>query len=53
MSGKTGKRAKSPEPCKECGEKIVGDFHRNRGGDRHPDCWEKWYQRTKAENPKS
>jgi hypothetical protein len=43
MPGKTGKRAKSAAPCKECGKKIVGDFHRNSDGDRHPECWHRWW----------
>lgn len=45
MPGKTGKRAKGAEPCKECGHKIVGDFNRSRDGDRHPSCWLQWLDR--------
>ena len=45
MPGKTGKRAKGAKPCKECGQKIVGDFHRNSDGDRHPNCWQQWWDR--------
>jgi len=43
MPGKTGKRSKAPAPCKECGKQIVGDFNRSSDGDRHPECWKRWW----------
>lgn len=53
MPGKTGKRSKAPAPCRECGQKIEGNFNRNRDGDRHPECWYKWYERQKEEVEKA
>jgi hypothetical protein len=52
MPGRTGKRAKLPSPCKECGKKIVGDFNRNSDGDRHPDCWRRWWDRKSGKHQK-
>lgn len=46
MAGRTGKRAKPPGLCVVCGKPIVGSFMRERGGDKHPECW--WAARKKG-----
>lgn len=48
MPGRTGKRAKPPGLCVECGKPIKGDFNRDRDGDRHEECWWKKREAMKA-----
>lgn len=41
MPGRTGKRAKAPSPCKDCGKDLRGgSFHRRKDGDWCPACYE-------------
>jgi hypothetical protein len=30
----------------------VGDFNRNSDGDRHPDCWQRWWDRKSGKHQK-
>lgn len=42
MPGKTGKRAKPPTPCVDCGDSLAGrDFYRDGKKDRCQGCFEK------------
>lgn len=45
MPGRTGKRAKPPAPCAECGLKIPGSFMRDGKRDFHEECWRLWWDR--------
>ena len=40
MGGRTGKRAKPPQPCGRCGKEIPpGPFMRDGKADYHEECW--------------
>lgn len=43
MPGKTGKRAKAPDHCARCAQKIEGAYNRTKDGDFHEKCWWRQY----------
>jgi hypothetical protein len=54
MPGRTGKRAKPPSPCSQCGQKIDDSaFMRTKKGDMHEGCWKTWWDAEQAKKPKA